>query len=797
MNRRLSWGVYDALSLFSDTWRDSSYLRVNVCRLGAGVMTTPPAPAASPAPASPSPAGGPSPEAPPGGGSGAPPAESHAGAGEPGGASDGGQPQPENHGVGSGEAAAEATSRPGQGSLRNEYLREADRLSVEGDLIGRDKNIFLIGGTQRVRLRRLAGRQLKPVRRAFVPPDGLDEIRAGFEKNRAIILRGPDGCGKQALAIRMLIDLNPTSSLFQLDSAVDLVQLAELIETDLKGRDRIEQGAGFLLNQPANFGRLYGSVLQNLDDALDRADARLVLTVSSGTPVPDQDLLDYVVNVNSVPKYDNIVASHLRLLSPDQADLLLARSDVREFIEARLAADASCKVAADLAEAIASAADAADDEDGLDIEKIRIWDEQRGAEGFDTWFVGLGDTRTRSFAVALAVLNGLPYDEVAHAARALYRAFDRPQYMVMASADDVQPEGSRPFRMSRNEWLQKLRAKIKESEIQGVYGRSITETVEYQNPDYALMVIRRAWSDYEVQDALIGWLGQLAKDATEQVRIFAGIALGRLAIWSFDFLSCNVLEQWANGTIREKREAVAYALRVVAANPRLRGNARQLMSGWYAASSRPLAQATAARAYGVAFGPIDASEAFRQLDRLFEVDDIRVATAIGDSIADLLEAGDDEIAGMVLSRLAESVAEPGRSATAQLVFLIAADGLVDREHDTAGEGPASWPSLLSLTTRLAAVRNAIVRLWQYVLNEALFHEEAGQVMTRWAATAEGSPAIREAFLRLARAIARGDRRSLMILERYCAQWTSADNLSPLPAVSAALQTILTAEKEAR
>ena len=60
-------------------------------------------------------------------------------------------------------------------------------------------------------------------------------------------------------------------------------------------------------------------------------------------------------------------------------------------------------------------------------------------------------------------------------------------------------------------------------------GHSITETVEYQDPDYAIKVIRRAWSDYEVQDALIGWLGQLAKDATEQVRIWAGIALGRLA----------------------------------------------------------------------------------------------------------------------------------------------------------------------------------------------------------------------------------------------------------------------------
>jgi hypothetical protein len=758
-------------------------------------MTTPPGPAVGSTPPSPPPQGGPSPAAPQSG-SDAPPVESHAGGGEPGRGSDAGQPQPESYGVGSGDAAAEATSRPGQGSRRNEYLREAERLTVEDDLVGRDKNIFLISGTQRVRLRRLSGRQIKPVRHAFVPPDGLDDIRAGFEKNRAVILRGPAGYGKQAIAIRMLIDLSP-GPLFQLDSAVDLAQLAELIETDLEGRDQIEQGAGFLLNQPVNFAGLYGSVLQNLDEALDRADARLVLTVSSGVPVPDQDLLDYVVNVNSTPKYREIVASHLRHLSPDQAELLLARADVQDVIEARLAADASCKLAADLANAIAAVADALDDEDGFDIERIRSWNEQRGAEGFDSWFADLGDTRTRSFAVALAVLNGLPYDEVAHAARALYRAFDRPSYMVMASAEDVQPEGLRPFRTSRREWLQKLHARIKETEIQGAYGRSIAETVEYQDPDYALKVIRRAWSDYEAQDALIGWLGLLAKDAADQVRIRAGIALGRLAIWSFDFLSFNVLEPWANGKIGEQREAVAYALRVVAANPRLRGNVRQLISSWYASSSRPLAQATAARAYGVAYGPIDPYEVFRQLDRLCEVDDIRVAKAIGDSVADLLVAGDHEFACSVLSRLAESIGERERSPTVQLVFLIIANGLADREQDAAGGGPVSWPFLLGLTTRLAEVRPAIVRLWRYVLNEALLYEEAGQVMTSWAAMAEDNPVVREAFLRLARAIAHGDQRSLMILERYAAQWAGAGNLSPLPVVSAALQIVLTAEKEAR
>ena len=760
-------------------------------------MTTPPPSGAGPVPGSPPPAGGPSPAAPPGGSSDAPPPDPSAPGSEPGGTTDGGQPQPEDHGVGSGEAAAEATSRPGQGSLRNEYLREAERLTIEGDAVGRDKNIFLIGGAQRVRLRRLSGRHIDLVRDTFVPPDGFDDIRAGFEKNRAVILRGPTGYGKQAIAIRMLVDLSP-GPLFHLDSSVDLAQLAELMETDLTGRDRIEQGAGFLLNQPSNFAGLYGSVLQNLDEALDRADARLVLTIDSGAPVPDQDLFDYIVNVDATPKYKQIVESHLRLRLPDdEAGVLLSRTDVQEVIGGRLATDASCKLAADLADAIAAEADASDDEDRLDIEKIRTWNEQRGAESFDTWFAGLGDTRTRSFAVALAVLNGLPYDAVAQAARALYRAFDRPPYMVMASAEDVRPEGLRPFRMSRREWLQKLRARITETEIQGVYGHSVTETVEYRDPGYAIKVIRWAWSDYEVQDALLAWLGQLADDISEQVRIFAGTVLGRLAIWSFDFLCYKVLGPWANGRIKGQREAVAYALRVVAADPRLRANVRQLVSGWYANDGRPFAQATAARVWGVAYGPIDPVGAFEQLARLSEVGDIRVATAIGDSVADLLETGSDEFAYSVLSRLADFIREPERSATVQLVFLILADGLIYREQAASADEPVSWPTLLRLTTRLADVRSAIVRLWQYVLNEALFYEEAEQVMTRWAATAEATVVVREAYLRLARAIARSDQRSLLILERYCAQWASPGNFSPLPEVSAALQTVLTAEKEAR
>lgn len=704
----------------------------------------------------------------------------------------------EDHALGSGDAAAEATSRPGQGSLRNEYLREAERLIVEGDAVGRDKNIFLVGGKQLARLRLLSGRQIEPIRHAFVTPGGLKDIQTAFEKkNRTVILRGPVGCGKQGLAIHMLIDLSP-GPVFHLDRAVDLTRLAEWIETDLRGRNRIEQGAGFLLNQPLGFASLYGSVLQGLDEALERADARLVVTIDSDVRVPDRDLLDYIVDVTSAPDYFGIVASHLRLrLTKELADHLIARADVQDVITRQLEDGGSCKLAADLAEAIAAEWDTSDDEHEFDIKRIESWKSQRGAEDFDIWFADLGDTRSRSFAIALAVLNGLPYDVVAKGARELYRRFDKPPYLLMASADDIQPERLRPFRTSRREWLHKLQARIRETEIQGPYGPNRAEVVEYRDPDYAVKVIRRAWSDFEVQEVLLAWLGELADDPSEQLRISAGIALGRLAAWSFDTFCSSVLESWASGRHGGRREAVAYALRVVIADPGLRENATQLIFAWYA-SNNPFAQATAARAYGVAHAPLDPRAAFEALDRLTVVDDIRVATAIGDSVADLLAVGDDDFAGYVLPRLADSVRQQDRTGAIQLVFLILADGLVTRaQSDREAPGSISWPLLLHLTTRLPEVRSAIVTLWQYVLNEALFHDEAEQVITRWAAAAEGAPAVREAFLRLARAIARNDERSSMILDRYCALWVSADNLRPLPMVSSALQTVLTTDREAR
>lgn len=757
-------------------------------------MSSPPP--AGPGPAAPSPAdGAPAPGAPgsPSQGPGAPsagePSDAAPGAPAPSGGEDQAGEE-ESHTVGSGRAATSATSRHGQGSQRSEYLQEAEKLTVHGDSVAGNKNVYFIGGpNQRTRLRRLPARLVRPIRYAFVAPTGFDALRAACEKNRVMILRGPGGCGKQGTAIRLLIDLS-AGPLFHLDSEVDLSRLAESIETDIKGRDRIEQGAGFLLNQPRDFADMHCSVLQGLEEALERAEARLILTLGSDVPVPDPDLFNYISDLTSMPRYTEIFASQLMFrLSRYVADDLLSRADVTDLLAQQLGSDPSCRLAAELAEAVADEANLVGAGNDFDLEKVKAWKTRRTAEDFDIWYADLGDLQTRCFAIALAVLNGLPYNTVARGARALYRKFEFPSSIVLASSPDPPPDWRRPFRVSRRDWLHRLRADIKQVDVRGPYGSSPAEAVEYKDPDYIPKVLQRAWSDFETQDTLLAWLGELAEDPSEQVKIFAGIALGQLTAWSFDFLAVRVLAFWAASKREELRDAVAYALRVVAAEPRLRENVRNMVAGWYANRDNPITQATAARAYGVAFGPIDRRKAFEDLDRLSVVPDIRVSIAIGDSMADLLAAGNTDFASFALERLAISVKIRDRSATAQLAFLILADGLVIRLPSPDGHTVA-WPTLLHLTRHVTGVRSSIVTLWQHVLNEALFHQEAELVMTRWASAAEGEPDVREAFLRLARAIAHGNARSRMILNRYSALWVTTDNLRPLPVVSAALRAVL-------
>lgn len=725
---------------------------------------------------------------------------------------DGGADQQAGGAAGPGESAARATASPGQGSLRYGILRDADRQTIGGDQIFGDKKYYLGGAGTIGRPSPLPSHLVEAVRNLFVRPADWDDVCARTSDRAVVILTGSAGWGKQGAAIRLLL-ATPARQLLQLDEDIEFSQLATQIQDGIDDYAGHDVSVGFLLDRPKRIRTLTGSALQRVEEVLRRAGAQLVLTIGSDVSQPDPDLSRFVVDLRGGPDLTRVVASYLaRDIGDDQSVARLDEPAIRQFVAENLADDPSCSKAVALAAELATEhRRCADEGCEFDLGRVEKNLSRRGALDHERWFAGLPDTRSRCLAISLAVLSGLSYESVAGGARALLARFRSAalSQLVTSSGDDIAPEGMRPFLVGRREWLQMLRARAEPAEVRGTYGTSRSMIVEFEDAGLAKKVLEHAWSGFDVQDNLLRWLCDLAEDESEQVRIHAGLALGQLAVWSFEYLCASVLAPWATSSIDEplRRAAVAYALhRVVRSEPRLRRQVQLLVAGWYASREYPYGQATAARAYGLALGAIDPLAAIAALTRLLIVDDIDVAIDVGRGLSDLLAPAADQaesseasdVGGRVRAALAEltaAMADRERASAAQAAFLVVAS-----EHISYVGGQDSadveWPTLLLLTLRMADIRGPVVALWRHVLDASVFHQAAEQVMTGWAFYAEANADVRAAFLRLARAVVRGHPRCRFILNRYADLWVAAENLRPLPGVGNALAALLAAESEA-
>ncbi|WP_175420830.1 hypothetical protein [Streptomyces griseus] len=704
------------------------------------------------------------------------PASAETPAGAQAGGPEGGGAQGEPPRSGPGAESFDATGRMGQGSLRHDRVRNAFA-NVEGDVVGGDKYVLLMGGAQR-RLRALSPLLDERVRFAYEEPPGLSEAREALADRHLLILRGAPGHGKTAMAVRLLQGMG-ASAKYHLDSDVDFSSLADLLE---RGGDSIERGAAFLLDQPSAISGLGGETYEKVQGALALADAWLVMTVSS-TEVADSELLAAVVDVTEPPDQYGIVSSHLRWRLGDAVrDRLLADERIGTLLDELLGGDPACRQAADLASAIIE-----EWETGrLDPEGIKKRRARQADEDFDIWVESLREPAVRSLAVALAVLNGLPQEYVATAARALRESLedDRP-HVLMAGPDGELPRVRDPFGRPRRTQLTRLRARdvVKED---GEPGRAL----EYKDPSYPRRVIRHAWVQYEIQDELLDWLSALVVQPAEEVRVYAAAALGAIAAESYTYLCDQVFHRWADSENPLLRDAVAYALQVASRDPWIGERANVMVEGWLADRSRPYTQATAARVYGMREDP---EQAVAALARLTVVDRAPVAVAVGRSLTDVLARSADT-AGLVLRTLQERSTDHRRRPTALLSFLIvAAQVVVGRdEWETQGE-VEQWPALLYLADRREELRTPFIALWRESLNQADFGEEAQQVLRNWAALAERDPALRAMFQLMVGAIAYGDTRTGRILRRCAADWVDPEELAPLPLTAAIVRTQLDLE----
>ncbi len=276
-----------------------------------------------------------------------------------------------------------------------------------------NKYVFLLGGEPK-RLRLLSKLVEERARFAYREPSVFAEAREALHRHRAIILRGAPGRGKTAMAVRLLLGVSD-GAIYHLDSKSDIASLADLLEGGSGERVGIEPGAGFLLDQPRDPAALDSEVFGKVQGALEEAGSWLVLTVP-GTGVADSDLLTGVVDVHEAPASEDIVRSHMNWrLGEHASQRLLDDAEVKDLLGELASGSVSCKQAADFAESLCDEHETGEP----DLDRVRERWARLEVEDFEIWAEGLRDPVLRSTAIALAVLNGLPQENVARASRSL------------------------------------------------------------------------------------------------------------------------------------------------------------------------------------------------------------------------------------------------------------------------------------------------------------------------------------------------------------------------------------------
>ncbi|MFF7360223.1 hypothetical protein [Streptomyces sp. NPDC008125] len=713
-------------------------------------------------------------------------------AGGPGGSSAGGTAPPagttgtgtQSEGTGRGDDGAAPSGRLGEGSQRHGHLRGA-YANVDGDVVGRDKYVLVVGGG-RERLRPLSPVLRDRARHAYEEAPGYEEARSELARQSIVVLRGADGLGKTATAVRLLLPCR--GPVYHLDSRVDFASLVDRIDAPAGDGNGIgiEPGAGFLLDRPVDAANLRGEIYERLQTALLDAGAVMVVTLTD-TDVSDSELLSGVVDLVRPPTHLGIVRRYLRWrFGVPEAERILADAEVAALIDEHLDANATCRSASDLATFLHDEYWSGDPELG----RIRTRMARRGVETFEIWADGLTDPFVRCFSLALAVLNGLPQEEIDEAARRLVRRLDsvRSPAVAKEGAGRYAPlTVFDPLALPTRKLLARLRAR----RIDTAAARGC---LEYQDPEYPRQVIAHAWSGYPIQDVLLGWLGELITEGSDEVRVYAAVALGGLLPPSFPYLSRKVLEKWAFHTDARLREAVGYALATGIRDPELRPKIEALAAGWFSDRQLPLGQATAARMYGLTSATAGVRENIARLARLSTVDVASVATAIGDGYTDLV-AQDYHTAPLVLGALCAGMTQTQSRPTCLPAFLTIATALVVDSKEPEFDGYDGWPALLFLREVRAEVREPMVLLWREALAHPASHTQAQSTLRTWATLAEADSRLRDTLMSMLGAVVRGDARSGHIIRQYAAEWTDRDELAPLPVTAWAVTRVLDRERE--
>ncbi|MGH3942191.1 MAG: hypothetical protein ACRDTG_26930 [Pseudonocardiaceae bacterium] len=681
--------------------------------------------------------------------------------------------------------------------LRDEGLRQLgvvnsltstdfqDPVNVQRDLIGRDNittNIYAATpdpyGHYEITVN--ARQEISEI---YVEPKDFGTLVSFCAERRITVIRVTAGQGKLITALRVL-DRICTGPLFKLDPAKGMTQLR---------RKDIAENGGYLLTgltqSQADF-LLTRHEMDRLDTELNDRAARLVITVTAETRLTYLGSTDYVTDLTHRPEGHDVFAAHLRVkLSEDMSERLIADADVAAILDTELHPGIPPRKAVLLAGLTADAArDSGDPREIAATVRYRL--AARSSPEFADWFQGLGGLAEHSFVIALAVLNGLPYETVAQAGRALEARLTAP---VTGRLEDLPRDQVRPFEHRRSMRLKTFHAKLTSGTASTPQGEVPVQTVEFDDPTCPKQVLTHVWQEYDqAHSALIDWLYKLGSHAVEEVRTRAGVAVGALSTNAFEFMRNSIVEPWACSTDHLLRESAATALDAANSVPYLKDTVQGLVHEW-SADSKPELVATAVRAYGSSVGVDQPARLFETLNQHAESPDFTVVGAVCASLAELAEAGVVGVSDRALMTAREWTRSRTRvrRVTGKLAFLMmAADLMWTPDAAPPRQGRTGriqhWPLLLKLADSSPEWRQVIAIMWATALTSADIAELALGILDQWAETAESDDQRQRALVRLLAATTTSDRVRAR-LRRTAERWADPDSTMYAPKIAAAVR----------
>ncbi|HEU4347696.1 MAG TPA: hypothetical protein VFR35_07900, partial [Actinoplanes sp.] len=505
--------------------------------------------------------------------------------------------------------------------------------------------------------------------------------------------------------------------------------------------DKLPAGSGFVLEATETrvLIALRPQNLADLSERLREAGSRLVV-VTDAERAAEHGSRPVWRALGAPPDAYELTLRHLadRLGSREQGAELLDRAEVaaqlKDMAPGTFDVHRLVELAADLAESARGRGVLADA-----IERF----EARADQAVEQWFDSdeLAEPHRKALVLALAVLNGMSHDAVSRAATLLEQHW-RAQEPAAAP-------GTRRRREPRRERLKAARARLTHETRGTRYGAATLEIASFWDPGYPERLLRHYWLEHDYdRDLLLEWLREVADDVEVAVGIRAAGAIGLLATFAFDTVRRDVIVPWAGSGKGDERELAVAALAMPARTAGTAARTMRLVADW--ASRDAEAQRTAAvRALGGSVGAVLDPGPDALLAKLAVGADGRLATAIGDSIGELLAAAAPDRQHTLLSLLNDWSAEGrrGRQAAGVLGFLQVGWTQWERE----GDGQA-WPLLLWLADRDTAMAAIVANLWGRSLIARGADNGVRVVLRSWALAAEREPEMRRAFVELFTAV---------------------------------------------